>query len=835
MLLRLIILILLSYTPGLSFSQAILDREDPIKEIDSSSIAPKLEFRADSISYELTDSTITFLGDVVLNYGTLELKADQVKYDTKLQLLTAGFLPNPKDNKEVFSRGITQGAMLRNEGGTLVGERMQYNLKTGEGLIWEGRTKYEEGFFNGNLIQLNSDSSLKIEGGTYTTCNNPTHQHYFLKVDQVKIIPGDKAIVKHAKGYVFGVPVFYLPAYAFSVRQGRQSGLTIPNYGTGKNEGHYLRNIGYYWAPNEYFDLKVTGDIETKTGFIVKNRLQYRRANQLRGTVSGSWRSEFGRKTTGWDFFARHWQEILPGLTLRSQVAYAKSLKYLNSTTRGTDAGRLIPMIRSSFSLNRRWGQNNLNFNIASTSSDGKPRRPNTTLSFRFATRPIFKNDNNKKSRRDSMPSFNEKPTSNNTRWYHSILFGFNNTLRDRRDTFRRDIDTIPSIQEDEFTPLSSFEWYSATNRTLSNVFNLSAPQTLLGWLKIRPQTNYTQTWTKTSGQPIKWGNRHSLGIAANTTVYGLFQTQIGRLSALRHVVTPLVSFTHVGSPNTMKTIRLSVDNIFQAKIRQQDGEKKYNLFYIHSSLNYNLHANIKRWSDLTTSIRIPSRRFNVNINLNHDFYNPKTDKYQRPWLESFVINTSLNLLGSSRSRLSNRGRGNRTETSWGSSYGNESGPTGNDQIIRSSSELFGSQEFSSDIGLYDAYNRFNQGFDQVKKPWMIRLTHRYLAKRMGPDNNFSTSSHEIRAVNRFQLNDIFYPFKLSNLLTNNWRVQHAINFDYRRRKVVTHSLDLYRQLHCWEITLRWVPTGINKGIYFRLNIMAHPDVKLEQERRFGF
>ena len=159
MLLRLIILILLSYTPGLSFSQAILDREDPIKEIDSSSIAPKLEFRADSISYELTDSTITFLGDVVLNYGTLELKADQVKYDTKLQLLTAGFLPNPKDNKEVSSRGITQGAMLRNEGGTLVGERMQYNLKTGEGLIWEGRTKYEEGFFNGNLIRLNSDSS----------------------------------------------------------------------------------------------------------------------------------------------------------------------------------------------------------------------------------------------------------------------------------------------------------------------------------------------------------------------------------------------------------------------------------------------------------------------------------------------------------------------------------------------------------------------------------------------------------------------------------------------------------------------------------------------------
>ena len=852
---RFILFLLLVCTPGLSFSQVPSSRERPARAPSDTTSRPGIEYTADSITYEFSDSTLVLSGRAALRYGEIELKAGQVKYHTHSELLTADFLP---DTTGVTATANTRPT-LKNAGGTLVGERMQYDLKTREGQVWKGRTEYEEGFFDGDHIRLNSDRTFEIDGGTYTTCDNPNHLHYYLKIGQARIVPDDKAVVRNVTGYVFGIPVFYLPAYVFSVKRGRHSGLTIPSYGNGEREGRYLRNVGYYWAPNEYLDLKVTGDVEAKTGFLLKQRVQYRKDRRLRGTVSGSWRSEFGGKTTGWDFSARHWQQPAPGLTVRGQAAFAKSLQYLHSTTRGTDPGRLRSTTRSGFSVNRRWGQNSLDLNVSSTSTDGRPSRPASTLSFRFATRPIFKPSRDQ-YRRGSMPDFNRVRTDDDAQWYHSILFGFNNSLRNRRNSVRIGTDTTYTVAGDNTTQAIAPRWRRDVNQTFSNVFNLSAPQNLFGWLKIRPQTRYTRSWTQMSGRAFEQKEEHSVGMSANTTLYGLFQPRIGRLTAIRHVVTPLVSFTQSGPTNIRKAVRFSLDNILQAKTEHENREKKYNLMYVRSSASYNFQAQNRRLSDLATSVRIPNRRLNVNVTLNHDFYDPETDGYRRPWLERLVVNTSLNLVGSRRSDRrgqdsdlgddrgfsGDRYGGDDPSIGSGSSTG-LSGSGGLDSGLGSGSYSggFGSAGSGSRLdsggsgggfGSYGGlgYDRFDQRFGQVKGPWTVRLTHRYVVRRTSPSQGFSASSHEIRAVNRFSLNDITDPLRLSNLVTNNWRIQHAINYDYRRRKIVSHSVDLYRQLHCWEFTLRWVPTGINKGIYFRLNIVAHPDVKIEQERRSG-
>lgn len=814
---RLILCLLLVCIPRLSFSQDYSGYKDFAEILADTSSSLGIEYTADSIAYKFSDSTLVLSGGATIRFGDIELKAGQVKYHTYSQLLTAEFLP---DTRDVVPEANIMPT-LRDEGGILVGERLEYDLKNRKGQVWKGRTEYDDGFFNGELIRLNPDRSFEINRGTYTTCNNPKHLHYFLKVDRASLVPDDKVIVRNVTGYIFGIPVFYLPIYSFSTKRGRHSGFTIPSYGNGEREGHYLRNLGYYWAPNDYLDLKVTGDIETKTGLLLKQRLQYRQDRRVRGVVSSSWRTEFGGKTTGWDFSARHWQQILPGLTLRGQAAYAKSLRYLHSTTRGTDLGRLRSTIRSGLSLNKLWGLNSLNLNVSSTSTDGRPSRPSTTLGFRFATRPIFKPTKNKSSR-GGLPDFTQPQVKNESRWYHSILFGFNNSLKNQLNMVNIGSDTTYAVVENETMQVITPRWRRDVNHTFSNVFNLSAPQNLFGWLKIRPQTRYTRTWSKISGQAFQQKEDHSLGMALNTTLYGLFQPRVGRLTAIRHVITPVVSFNQSGPTNIRKTVRFSLDNIFQAKTEHGNGEKKYNLMYVRSSASYNFHANSRRLSDLATSMRIPTRRLNVNLTLNHDFYNPETDTYRRPWLERLVLNTSMNLLGTSRSDRR------------GSSQIHDNG--GLDRSFGSSSGLAGLGGYGSSFGDYGGYgyDRFDQRFGQVKGPWTVRLTHRYVVRRSNPAERFSTTSHEIRAVNRFSLNDITDPLRVSNPVTNNWRIQHAINYDYRRRKVVSHSLDLYRMLHCWELTLRWVPTGINQGIYFRFNIVAHPDVKIEQERRRG-
>ena len=807
--------LLLVYFPGLCFSQIPSNRESAANTKADTTAQPVIEYNADSVTYEFSDSTLVLSGRASLRYGEIELTAGQVKYHTFSELLTADFLPD--------TTGVTASAntrpTLKDSGGTLVGERMQYDLNTGEGQIWQGRTEYAEGFFDGDLIQVNPDRTFEIDGGTYTTCDNPNHLHYILKVGRARIVPDDKAVVHNVTAYVFGIPIFYLPVYVFSVKLGRHSGITVPSYGNGEQEGRYLRNVGYYWAPNEYLDLKLTGDVESKTGFLLKNRVQYQQGRRLRGTVSGSWRSNFKGKTTGWDVSAKHRQEILPGLTIRGQAAFAKSLQYLHSTTRGTDPGQLRSTTRSGFSADKRWGKNSLNLNISTSSRTGRPSRPTTTLRFRFATRPIFKPDR-RQNRRGSMPDFKRVNRVDDARWYHSILFGFNNTLRNRRNNVRIGRDTTytgPDIR---------YLYRHDVIKTFSNAFNLSAPQKLMDWLKIRPQVRYTRTWEQETGNVIEQKEEHSVGMSANTTLYGLFQPRIGRLTAIRHVVTPLVSFTQSGPANIRKAVRFSLDNILQAKTEHNNREKKYNLMYVLSSASYNFQAKNRRLSDLATTVRIPNRRLNVNVTLNHDFYDPETDGYRRPWLERLVVNTSLNLVGSRRSdqRELNYGdnRGFGSSTGMSGSGGFDSG--------------LGSGNYDSGFGSTGGYgdDRFNQRFDQVKGPWTVKLTHRYVVRRTNPAKEFSTSSHEIRAVNRFTLNDITDPLRLSNPVTNSLRIQHSINYDYRRRKIVSHSLDLYRQLHCWEFTFRWVPNGINKGIYFRLNLLAHPEVKIEQERRSG-
>ena len=788
---------------------------------------PVIDYNALSVEYVFSDSTLVMTGSAELQYGDVELTAGRLRYHTFSELLTADFLPwSPDIDPETNTYPRLQDDM-----NVVVGDRMQYDMKTREGQIWQGRTQYEEGFFTGELMRLNADQTFDMEGATYTTCDNPNHLHYYLRINEAKVVPDDKAVIRNVTGYVFGIPVFYLPVYVFSVKSGRHSGFTIPNYGSGVEEGRYLRNLGYYWAPNEYLDLKVTGDIEAKTGFLLKPRFQYRRDTRLRGSASGSWQTDFSGKTTGWDVAARHRQELIPGLTVRGQTNFAQSLRYLHSTTRGTDPGRLRSNTRSSFAIDKRFGRNSLNLSTSTSSTTGRPSRPTTTLRFRFATRPIIQPPR-RQTRRGSMPDFKRPRTEIEERWYHAFLFGFNNTLRNRRNNVRTGRDTTYT------GPDTRYLYRHDTIRTFSNAFNLSAPQQLMGWLKLRPQARYTRTWEQDTGEEsdkkIETKEDHSVGMSATTTLYGLFQPKIGRLNAIRHVVTPLVSFTQTGGRSVRKSLRFSLDNILQARTEHENREKKYNLMYVKSSTSYNFQADAKKLADLSTSVRIPSRRLNLNLSMNHDFYDPETDAFRRPWLERLSIDTSLNLVGPRQDR---RGFGDDGYGGYDDGYGGYDGGFGGGF----SGGGFGGGGFGGygdDFGGYGGYgdDRFDQRFAQVKGPWTVRLSHRYSIRRSDPnaEAGFSTSSHEIRATNRFSLSDITNPLRLSNRVTNKWRVQHSINYDYRRKEIVSHSLDLYRQLHCWEFTFRWVPNGLNKGIYFRLNLVAHPDVKIEQERRSG-
>ena len=60
--------------------------------------------------------------------------------------------------------------------------------------------------------------------------------------------------------YVRDVPILWLPFMFQDLRPGRHSGMLIPQFGINDivrptdDYNRQVTNIGYYWAPNDYFD-----------------------------------------------------------------------------------------------------------------------------------------------------------------------------------------------------------------------------------------------------------------------------------------------------------------------------------------------------------------------------------------------------------------------------------------------------------------------------------------------------------------------------------------------------------------------------------------------------
>lgn len=748
--------------------------------------APKdsteIRYSADYISYTVEDSTLVLTGNAQVQYGPITLTAGKIRFNTHTEILFAEEGPDSATGGD----DTRQLPTLRDPQGTLVGDRMQYNIKTGHGRILGGRTKYDQGFFEGQRIRVDNENILRIEQGSYSTCDRPDHKHYWLRSGKTKIIPDDKAIVKDMVAYVYGVPVFYFPFYVLPLKRGRHSGFTVPTYGTREFEGTYVRNLGYYWAASEYWDFKAMADFTSARGMLLRPSFRYADARRLRGDVRGSYQSGYDFTTTGWDVQANHWQELRPDLRISGRAEFANSLSFVQSTTRGPDPGRIQRALRSNLSVDKTWGQKSMNLSLSETSQTGKPVRPTTSLSLRLPTRPLFAPEQRRST--NGFPSFTPSTPAQRA-WYQSLLFGYSGNAQDRRQSS------------------------TATRQTLTNRFNLSSQQTVGGWLKMQPRTDYTETWSRQTDQGFDRQNTYSTGVRANTTLYGMFQPNIGRLQAVRHVMTPSVSFSQSGPDNVSRSVSFNMNNILQAKTVRDEQERKFDVLLANFSTGYNFKATTRPLSDLSTSLRVPSRSVNVDARFTHDFYEPTVNTLRSPWLERASVTTSINL----------RGQGAPTQFAGTTPSGldgvsSQDGYFDNGTNIGRSSSAFGD-------------DRFDEDFDRVKGPWSVTLTHRYSISRTGPAESFLTSSHLITASNRFNMERLTDALRVSNRFTRMWRVEHSVNYDVRQREIRSQNFSFLRNLHCWELFIRWTPNGLNKGIYFRLNILAHPEIKLEQQR----
>jgi hypothetical protein len=238
----------------------------------------------DSIQFDVSTKIAKLYNKANVNYGKMSLKAAliTVNYGTNT-VQAAGQRDTVKNKME----GVP---LFQDEAGTYSAGKINYNFKTKKGKISEVVTQQGEGYIHAEVVKKLPDNDFYGLHGRYTTCNLE-HPHFYIEAGRMKVIPGQKVITGPFHMVIADVPLpIGLPfGYFPTPHAGRGSGFIIPTFGQGAQRGYSLTNGGYYWAPNDYIGLRVTGDFyagnaDRPGGYGIATELTYRKRYKYQGS-----------------------------------------------------------------------------------------------------------------------------------------------------------------------------------------------------------------------------------------------------------------------------------------------------------------------------------------------------------------------------------------------------------------------------------------------------------------------------------------------------------------------------------------------------------------------
>ncbi len=303
--------------------------------------AEKIAYEAGEIEYFATTEDIVMHKDAKVKYQNKALTAQFIDFSSRLNILDA------------------QGDPALDESGQMMyGAGMAYDMETEGGLVMDGSTKYDQGYYLGRRIFKQGDDVLKVYGSTYTTCDY-RKPHYSMRAERMKVYIDDKIVSGPIMLYIGEIPCFWLPYMVNSIRRGRQSGLLRPNFDVGidSRDGRFIRGLGYYWATNDYTDFILTTDFNENKNFRVHLTNRYKARYVLGGDVNLDFFRDFDRKSYEWTFKSSHNQTFGKTASLRSNLSFVSSDEAPSSVYRAEDVARIVDRrIYSTVSFNKNWG-----------------------------------------------------------------------------------------------------------------------------------------------------------------------------------------------------------------------------------------------------------------------------------------------------------------------------------------------------------------------------------------------------------------------------------------------------------------------------------------------
>ena len=263
-------------------------------DLNASSRLDSLFYAADSIRAYYQDEQIWLHGNTSIDYGASRIQADSLFLDLKKEQAT------------------TFGLTLMQDGGQLlIGEDVQYDIRSQTGKLSQGQSYIENGYYSGKEIRKIDSTIYDIDGGSFTTCNLAEPSFWFW-AKAMRIYQKDKVVGKHVLAYVNHMPIFYFPFVTMSIKRGRHAGLLVPEPGYNSVDGKYVRDIALYYPYKEFADFTLGMDLMEKTGWKAKFDTRYLQRYYYNGGLAASYQKNASGAGTqfDWSLRANHHHEL---------------------------------------------------------------------------------------------------------------------------------------------------------------------------------------------------------------------------------------------------------------------------------------------------------------------------------------------------------------------------------------------------------------------------------------------------------------------------------------------------------------------------------------------
>lgn len=239
----------------------------------------EFELSADTINFSSENETVSAQGNVLFGYPTGTLEADRMRFKNQ--------------SSEVFLDGNIK---VNDFDYTAEAKEAWLNLETKELKITDGTIYLEDGDFNLKAEQISKSTTdeYSFNEVEMTTCVCPDNDDvcpWKINAHSADITYNGYGIASDAVFEVDGVPVLYLPYFAFPAKTERQTGFLPPSIGTGKYSNLKLR-LPLFVVLDESADLTFTPlyEASTRAGLDLELRKVFSKNHKLE--LGGSYISE---------------------------------------------------------------------------------------------------------------------------------------------------------------------------------------------------------------------------------------------------------------------------------------------------------------------------------------------------------------------------------------------------------------------------------------------------------------------------------------------------------------------------------------------------------------